>query len=146
MARPKSAGVLLPSDGFCWKGGDIVEVEQVAQGAEDQESGDSEALSALAQVNVLEPEVALSDARAIFTDGVAGRSDEASTMGCSGQDQAIGQHPAELVTTGSGTEIAPNTMGSESNVGGDGNALKVRPTRERSPYAGRFHLTNSLAN
>ena len=70
---------------------------------------------------MLEPEVALSDARAIFTDGVAGRSDEASTMGCGGQAQAIGQHPAE--TAGLDTEIAPNAMGSESNVGGDGNAF-----------------------
>ena len=79
-------------------------------------------MSALAQVNVLEPEVALSDARAIFTDGVAGRSDEASTMGCGGQDQAFGQQPAE--TAGLDTEIAPNAMGSESNVGGDGNAFE----------------------
>ena len=119
MARPESAGFLHP-DGRYWKGGDIVEMAQGAQVAEDQESGDSAALSTLAQVDVLEPEVAFSDARAIFTDGVAGRSDEASTMGCGGQAQH-GQHPAE--TAGLDTETAPDAIGSENNVGGDGNAF-----------------------
>jgi hypothetical protein len=82
MARPEAAGFFLPSDGLFWKGGVIAEMVQGAQGAEAQDSGDSDALSALAQVNVLESEVVLSDARVIFTDGAAGRSDEASTMDC----------------------------------------------------------------
>ena len=94
MARPEAAGSFLLSDGLFWKGGVIAETVQGAQGVEAQDSGDSDALSALAQVNVLESEVDFSDARVIFTDGVAGRSDEASTMG-----RAVAVKPKLLVNT-----------------------------------------------
>jgi hypothetical protein len=96
---------------------------------------DSDALSALAQVNVLESEVVFSDVRVIFADGSASRSDEASTMGCGGQDQVFGQHPAE-----SGTDIAPNAMGSDSNEGGDGNAPEQSANGVRANGAGAVEL------
>ena len=44
MARPEAAGLSLASDGLSWKGGVIAEMVQGAQGAEAQESVDSDAL------------------------------------------------------------------------------------------------------
>ena len=93
---------------------------------------------------MLESGVAFSDVRVIFTDGVAGRSDEASTMGCGGQAQAIGQHPAE--TAGSGTDIAPNAMGSESNVNGDGNAFEQREQTGQEQLSTMMQLPMQMMN
>jgi hypothetical protein len=120
MARPEAAG------------GDIADMAQGAQGAAAQ------------KVNALESVIVFSDARVILTDGTASQNEEATSMGCGGQAQVIGQHPAE--TAGSCTDIAPNAMGSEINTaGGDGNALEQPASGLRSNGAGAVDYNNADA-
>jgi hypothetical protein len=53
---------------------------QGAQGAAAQESGESDELSGITQVNALAYEIVFPDARVILTDGTVSQNDESTTM------------------------------------------------------------------